>query len=284
MKTPTDLNLLARQWGASAVPFTLANPEDWLQTPAMQAVTDALTQTATLRSVMLLTGPNGVGKSALAGRWLRALDSRLFAPLCLTQATLSGSGILASLATKLGKPVSFRRERNLQFIEDAFAQLDHHIPVLLVDEAQNLSASSLEEIRLLLGLNLPQHPSFALILLGDEFLLSTLQLRSQRALYSRLAVHRTLAPWTPDQCAQYLTTALSAVGLSAAALEPPASELLVSASGGIPRSLALLARSAWILAATGQAQRIASEHVNGALQSVPCVPGLTQPPQEALPA
>jgi len=278
MKSDADLALLARRWGATAVPFGLVNAQDWLDTPATQAAFTALSQAAALRSVMLLSGPNGVGKSALAGRWLRQLDSRLFAPLCLTQATLSGTGILSAVATRLGKPLSFRRERTLQFLEEAFAELDRRIPVLLLDEAQNLSSASLEEVRLLLGLNLPEQPTFALILLGDEYLLNTLKLRHQRALYSRLARHVNLPVWTPAEGGQYLLRGLDAVGLSAGALEPAASELLLSASGGVPRSLCLLARAAWIEAATQGTQRITPGHVQVAIQTVPCVPGLLQPP------
>jgi type II secretory pathway predicted ATPase ExeA len=101
-----------------------------------------------------------------------------------------------------------------------------------------------------------------------------LKLRSQRALYSRLACQINLDPWTPTQCAQYLGAALGAVGLSAVALEPAAAELLASASAGLPRSLCLLARAAWIAAATAQAQKITPAHVQVALTQVPCVPGL----------
>src|SRR5229473_2572931 len=122
MKSEAELSLLARQWGATAVPFGLVNAHDWLESPGAQKALAGLTQTAALRSVMLLGGPNGVGKSALVGRWMRSLDSRLFYPLCLTQATLSGSAVLAALALKLGKPVSFRRERNLRFVEEALSE------------------------------------------------------------------------------------------------------------------------------------------------------------------
>jgi type II secretory pathway predicted ATPase ExeA len=83
-----------------------------------------------------------------------------------------------------------------------------------------------------------------------------------------------LAPWTPAQCAQYLNVGLSAVGLSSSVLEPAAAELLASASGGLPRSLCLLARAAWIAAATDKAQKILSAHVQSALEQVPCIPGL----------
>jgi type II secretory pathway predicted ATPase ExeA len=285
MKSETDLQHLARQWGASVVPFAPIGDKDWLDTPAAQKIFGHLNQTAALRSVLLLSGPNGVGKSALAGRWLRSLDPRLFHPLALTQATLSGSGILGSVATKLGKPASFRRERNLQLIEEALAELERCILVIVLDEAQNYAHSALEEVRLLLGLNLPEAPAFALVLLGDEYLLSSLKLRNHRALFSRLACQLALTPWNGAQCAQYLGGALQAAGLSAQVLEPVASELLSAASGGLPRSLNLLARAAWINAATQGAQKISAADVQNALETVPCVPGLhgTPPPPSPQP-
>jgi general secretion pathway protein A len=274
MKSEAQLSLLARQWGASAVPFGLVNAQDWLETPEAQKALTCLDQSAALRSVMLLGGPNGVGKSALVGRWMRALDTRLFCPVCLTQATLSGTGILAALASKLGKAASFHRRANLQLIEEALAEVQPRIVVVILDEAQNYSQPTLEEVRLLLGLNLPQQPAFALVLIGDEYLLGSLRLRNQRALYSRLACQVSLAAWTPLQCAQYLKAGLCAVGLSGALLEAAAVELLASASAGLPRSLCLLARAAWIAAATANAQSIGAAHVQAAIQQVPCVPGL----------
>ena len=153
---------------------------------------------------------------------MRSLDERLFHPLCLTQATLSGSGVLGSLTAKLGKPAGFRRARNLQLIEEALEELERRILVIILDEAQNYAHSSLEEVRLLLGLNLPEQPAFALILIGDEYLLSSLKLRNHRALYSRLACQVSLPVWTPSQCAQYLSASLVAAGLSAQVLEPAA--------------------------------------------------------------
>ena len=281
MSSEADLSLLARQWGASAVPFGLVNAQDWLESPGAQKALTALTQSAALRSVMLLSGPNGVGKSALVGRWMRSLDTRLFCPVCLTQATLSGTAILAALATKLGKEATFYRHANLRLVEAALQELERRILVVILDEAQNYSQPSLEELRLLLGLNLPEQPAFGLILIGDEYLLASLKLRNQRALYSRLGYQVSLEPWTPAQSAQYLNNGLSAVGLSPAALEPAAVELLAQASAGLPRSLCLLARAAWIAAATQRAQRISPAHVQQALQQVPWVPGLlplTQPP------
>lgn len=62
-----ELSLLARQWGASAVPFSEPAGEAWLETPHSQRALAALDQTATLRSVLLLAGPKDLDHDGDAG-------------------------------------------------------------------------------------------------------------------------------------------------------------------------------------------------------------------------
>jgi type II secretory pathway predicted ATPase ExeA len=272
-----ELSRLAHQWGATAVPFSEITPEAWLATPQSQRALALLEQTATLRSVLLLAGANGVGKSALVSRWVSTLDRRRFAPLVLSHASLSGSGVLAAIVAKLGKPPTFTRPTNLGLIETALAELGSVVPVIILDEAQSLSYGSLEEARLLLGLNLAQPPAFALVLIGDEYLLGTLRLRQHRSLYSRIAAHCHLPPWTAAEVAEYLQRGLQAVGIARPAIDPAALNLLTTASGGLARSLCLLARMAWIEAAQAGVQTIEATHVQAALQTVPSAAGLALP-------
>jgi type II secretory pathway predicted ATPase ExeA len=272
-----DLALLARQWGASAVPFGEVCAEAWLETPQNQRALCLLEQTTTLRSVMLLAGPNGVGKSALVGRWLSRLDRRLFCPLLLTHASLSGCGLLSALAAKLGKRATFRREANLALIEAALAELGKVVPLIVLDEAQSFGYGSLEEVRLLLGLNLADPPALGLVLIGDEYLLGTLCLRQHRSLFSRIGCHYSLSPWTAPLVAQYVQQSFLAVGINRQAIEPAALNLLTSASSGLPRSLCLLARAAWIQAASAGAQTLEPAHVQAAIEQVPGAAGRLSP-------
>jgi type II secretory pathway predicted ATPase ExeA len=226
---------------------------------------------------MLLAGPNGVGKSALVGRWLNRLDRRLFCPLVLTHASLSGCGLLSALAGQLGKRATSRREANLVLIQAALAELGKIVPLIVLDEAQSFGYSSLEEARLLLGLNLADPPAFGLVLIGDEYLLGTLRLRQHRSLFSRIATHLSLGPWTAPLVAQYVQQSLAAVGVNRPAIEPAALNLLTSASSGLARSLCLLARAAWIEAATTGAQTIEPPHGQAAIERVPGAAGLLPP-------
>ena len=179
MNVDPQLSAALHHWGARAVPFHDQPEQVPFLTPAWQEALRLLNQTAALRSVMLLSGDNGVGKSALAAYWLKQLEPKLYLPLVITQATLSATGLLAVLLHKLGQPTSLHRSHNLTAMEKALRELGRLTPVLVLDEAQQYPAGALEEIRLLLGLNLSCPPAFALVLLGDLYLQDTLRLQHQ---------------------------------------------------------------------------------------------------------
>ncbi len=265
------LTTALHHWGARAVPFSDAAETTPWASPAWAAARRLFQQTAALRSVLLLTGDNGVGKSAFLAHSLAALEPKVYVPVVLTHATLSGSGILAVLLHRLGKKPSIFRSRNLTLLEETFRELGRLTPVLALDEAQLYPLGALEEIRLLLGLNLARQPLFALVLAGDLYLQDTLRLQQHKALYSRIAAQAQLLPLEPAQVEAYLRHGLQQVGVERPALTPAAVSLLASASAGLPRSLNLLARSAWLAAAQAGAPQIGPEHVQDALAAVPAV-------------
>lgn len=272
-----ELDLYARSWGATAVPFGPLSETQWVAIPGQERAWNLLNQTAALRGVMLLSGGNGMGKSTLVGRWVRQLENRLYTPVNLTQATLSSSGLLASLARGVGKRASFRRERNLDELSGYLSEHERQTLVIVLDDAQNSTHSTLEELRLLLGLNLPSQPTFALVLIGDEYLLGQLQLRNHRALCSRLSAHHLLVPWNAEEIQTYLKTGLEAVGINRSRIfEPAAVDLLVRATAGVPRSVCLLARAAWLEAARVQAKEISAQCLQQAMEQVPGLAGLTR--------
>jgi type II secretory pathway predicted ATPase ExeA len=71
------------------------------------------------------------------------------------------------------------------------------------------------------------------------------------------------------QVEPYLQHQLSQVGIDRPAFTPAAIDLLASASGGLPRLLNLLGRSAWLSAAQNKSNQIDAKHVHDALEQVP---------------
>ncbi len=177
----SNLNNYMHAWGARSVPFQDEEKQQLFETGHTRQAVERLQQSAALRSVMLLSGDNGVGKSALVAGWARTLEPKAYRPLIITQASLSASGVLCTLLAKLGQVPGYQRAANLSRMEDAITHLGSVIPVIILDEAQNYTASAMEEVRLLLGLNLPSQPVFCLIMIGDNYLLDSLRLQSRRS-------------------------------------------------------------------------------------------------------
>ena len=265
----SKLNEYMHQWGARSVPFLNQRDQQLFETEQVTQGIELLQQSAALRSVMLLSGDNGVGKSALVAHWVKTLEPKAFRPLTITQASLSASGVLCTLLGKLGQVPGMQRAQNLARMEDAVSRLGSVVPVIILDEAQNYTASAMEEIRLLLGLNLPPQPVFCLILIGDSYLLDTLRLQSRRALYTRIAVSYQLQALQPAQVEAYLIHGLKQAGLERSCFDPAAIDMIATASDGVPRTINLLARMAWIEASRQKQQDITTQHIQCALQLVP---------------
>ena len=263
------LNEYIHQWGARSIPFHDQEGRNPFETDQTRRAVELLQQTAALRSAMLLTGDNGVGKSALAAHWARGLEPVRYQALIITQATLGASGLLSTLLSKLGEQPGGRRAANLVLLDKAIEGLNGIIPVVLLDEAQNYHASALEELRLLLGLNLPAQPLFSLILIGDQHLQRTLRLQCHRALYSRIACITALDPLSPDQIEPYLRHSLSQAGLERQLFEPAALDLISAASDGIPRTLNQLALTAWIEASQEKSSTITAQHLQTVIPRIP---------------
>jgi general secretion pathway protein A len=97
--------------------------------------------------------------------------------------------------------------------------------VLIVDEAQEMQAPVLAELRLLSSTRLDSHILLTVVLAGDGRLVERLRSDEFLALGSRMRVRLALERATPDELQEYLSHALRKAG--AAKLMTP--ELIATA-------------------------------------------------------
>jgi general secretion pathway protein A len=265
---PPDLDLaLKTLWGAAQLPFSAA-----VQTPyaseSFQA-TRRLEQLVGVRACGLLHGPNGVGKTLLVQHFLQSLPDKRYKTWVLSHSSVTGTDLLRLLCMELGQTARMRRCDNVLLIRQAWQQLDRLWPVIVLDEAQNLSATALEEVRLLSCDRRDTQPPFSLVLVGDEQLLPRLQMGINAPLLARLSFCLHLQPWTREELADYVQTRLQEVGIHANPFEAAALQLLVQAGNGLPRRLNHLAQRALEEAAAQNARAITATHVQRALELLP---------------
>lgn len=263
-------------WGASVIPFC-AGVKPALEHPDFQLLSTRISQLCAIGSSGLLHGVNGVGKSYLISYLLEhKLPEKQFKPLLLTHSSLTGSDLLRSLCLRLSLTPKLRRSDNVAAITNAWQSLGNCWPVLIVEEAQNLSAVALEELRLLSCAKLEALP-FSLILVGDNSLLAKLQLGVHAPLRSRLGYSLKLAALNSQQSRQYLEHGLRSASIHTNPFQPEAFELLILACGGLPRIINHLAQRAMEAAALERSAEVTAAHVQSGIDRMPW---LANPRQE----
>jgi len=276
--TPLDLDALRRFHGLSRVPFTPDERDPGLFGAAGQSqAVELLDTTAALRGVMTLTGAPGTGKTSLIKHWITRLEPKRYLPVLITQSSLSATGVLEMLLARLGIRPRFKRSANLLLLENHLQEIEPLTLVLILDDAQNYPGPALEDIRMLLGAGGKARPAFALILLGDEYLMGSLRLSIQRALFSRVSAACQMAALQREEIAHYLRWHINHAGLQADLFTPAAIDLLAEAAEGNPRLLDQLARAAWIAAASQRSTQVESDHVNAAFKQVPAASAKIHP-------
>lgn len=268
---PSDLpNRLKTLWGATQAPFS-----DHVKAPfaseAFTALSTQLEQLAGVRASGVLHGPNGVGKSLCVEHFLRGLPDKRFKTVLISHSSVTGTDLLRLLCVELGRTPRMRRGDNLQEMRQAWQQLDRLWPLLVFEEAQNLSATTLEEIRLLSCDRRHGQLPFSLLLVGDSQLLPRLQMGINAALLTRLGFCFALNPWPPQDVRGYIDCRLEEVGIHSNPFEEAAVNLLIQAANGLPRAVNHLAQRAVEAAAAQNSRLVTTAHVQRAIELLPWI-------------
>ncbi len=149
-------------------------------------------------------------KSYLCGCFTDKLPEKRYKILSLAHSSLTGSDLIRSLCRQLGVQPQIRRSDNVANIHSALGQLGSRWPLLVLEEAQNFSASALEEVRLLTCASFDTRPPFSLLLIGEDSLLPRLQMGINHALISRLGFALALTRLEPAQSRDYVAARLRA--------------------------------------------------------------------------
>ncbi len=161
-----------------------------------------------------LTGEVGSGKTTLCRAVLTALDKNVETALVLNP-TLSETQLLRVMLNDFGLEV--RGRDRLAYIETLNKFLleknGQGVNVaLLIDEAQDLSPQTMEQVRLLSNLETDQHKLIQIVLCGQPELKARLARPDLRQLRQRITIRYHLTPLTEVDTAHYIDHRLRVAG------------------------------------------------------------------------
>ena len=185
-----------------------------------------------------ITGEIGAGKTTVCKALLNQLDQRTKTAFILN-GNLSEVQLLQAIAEDFGIQVKGKNKITIlnELNKFLLEQLEHkNNVVLIIDEAQNLKISLLEQVRLLSNLETEKEKLLQIILVGQPELREKLASKELKQLRQRIAIRYHIAPLSKHEVEGYVSHRLNMAGCDNGNIfHKDAIEEIFKFSGGIPR-------------------------------------------------
>ena len=191
-----------------------------------------------------LTGEVGTGKTTICLCLLEQVPENVDIALVLNPKVTS-TELIATVCDELGieYPAGDTSIKSLtdvlnRYLLDAYAR--GRRTVLILDEAQNLSADVLEQVRLLTNLETSTQKLLQIVLIGQPELRSLLAREDMRQLSQRVTARYHLDPISREEAGAYIKHRLQICGTTQTVFNKRSVDRIQQLSGGIPRLINVL--------------------------------------------
>lgn len=257
-------DLYLEYFGFSERPFTLLPDPDFMFWSKGHKRAYAVLEYGlrTRAPLTVVTGEVGTGKTTLLQAMLADIDEN--AVVGLISNAQGGRGdllrwVLNAFDIAPGPDADYVAMFQLfiDFVLDEYAK--NKIVVLVIDEAQNLSPETLEELRMLTNINSNKDELLQLVLLGQPELREMISRPELRQFAQRVSVSYHLAPMDLATSEEYIRFRLRRVGGTGEEITDEAIDLAYEISGGVPRLVNKICDLALVYAASTEEPQVKAD-------------------------
>lgn len=258
-------------YGLKEKPFNLTpDPRFLYLTPVHQeALSQLIYGVQERKGFIVLTGEVGTGKTTLLHSLIQQLDGMAEVALVVHSA-LPFDELLEYALEDFGVKTQAASPAQRLFALNEFLIEQHRAgrnSVLILDEAQNLNAETLEQVRLLSNFETSTAKLLQILLVGQPELRAKLELDQLRQLRQRIGLRCSIHPLTREEARDYILSRLRIAGaIDISIFTYEAIGRITEYAGGIPRIVNMVCDHCLLFGFADQKRQIDQEIVEQAIE------------------
>ncbi|MBI4710352.1 MAG: AAA family ATPase [Nitrospirae bacterium] len=217
-----------------------------------------------------IIGDPGSGKTTLLNVFLEKWKPKAEIAMILTPRLLPEEFLVSVLEDLNIQPAQKNKNEIIKAFRDfmiAKSSEDKRV-IIIIDEAQNLPADTLEELRLLSNLETDKDKLLQIVLLGQPELESKLTAAKLRQLNQRILTRIHLRPLSDEETSDYINHRLIKAGKRNLKINKKAGKLIPKYSKGIPRLINMLMSRTLMAAFLEESTILHPRHIRHAVKSL----------------
>ncbi len=273
-KHPHHTTIYNQYFGFFEPPFSIApNPKYlYMSERHREALSHILYGVSGHGGIVLITGEVGTGKTTVCRCFLEQVPENCNIAFIINP-RLTVPELLASICDELRVGYVQDESSTKVFVDKINRYLiEAHgrgeTTVLIIDEAQNLSAEVIEQLRLLTNLETNQCKLLKIMMIGQPELDELLARNELRQVEQRVTARYELHPLSLDEVTCYILHRLSVAGCQRKLFDSATIRQIYRLSKGIPRTVNLICDRALLGAYTQEDEVVYKETVNRAALEV----------------
>jgi general secretion pathway protein A len=219
---------------------------------------------------VVITGEIGAGKTTLLEQFLSELDDSVTVAR-LHQTQVTAVQFLQSLLVQFGiRPFNMRKAELLDALSSHLRKLlaEERRVVIVIDEAQNLDPTVLEEIRMMSDIGPGAGRVVSIILAGQPELSATLDSPALEQLSQRTRLRFHLKALTEPETGAYMQHRLEVAGATREIFSADTVPMVYRYTGGVPRLINTLCDTAMLVAFGEEKDSVSIEEVREAIREL----------------
>jgi general secretion pathway protein A len=257
-------------------PFSLTPDPDlfYLSHDHVEAIEHLIYGISDGEGFLMLVGEIGTGKTTLSRVLTRKLGESIIYSLVLNPFQ-DFVTLLKSIITDFGLIPNSNNKSDLmdQLIRFLLQQVGPQgkTALIIIDEAQNLSIDTLEQLRLISNIETDKEKLLQILLLGQEELMQKIELKELRQLNQRISVRYFLTPLNKEEMEHYINHRIQvsrAPGQQPITFTRSAQREIYKYTGGVPRVVNMLVNRCLIAGFVAETFNIDKDMVKRAKESL----------------